>query len=144
MFTVLFAKDAAHTLNPSEEKIVDHESRSVTNIFPKDPDVTDLKFFFLPDEFGHKWYHAQTSLIPSKNFTNSYAPQEFGIEKSSTFYDEGHGRTVNISTPVGDEEARNLLVASKNYYNEVTGKVYIKKAAPRLRFRSKDDYDLAA
>jgi hypothetical protein len=124
--------------------MVDHELRSVTNIFPKDPDVTDLKFFFLPDEFGQKWYHAQTSKIPAKNFTNSYTITEFGIEKSSTFFDEGHGRTVNISTPVTQSEAKNLLVAAKNYYNELTGKVYVKKAAPRRLFRPKSDYDLAA
>jgi len=128
----------------SIHNIVDRELRSVTNIFPKDPDVTDLKFFFLPDEFGQKWYHSQTSKVPSKNFTNSYSITEFGIEKSSTFYDEGYGRTVNISVSVSDQEARNLLVAAKNYYNELTGKVYVKKAAPRHLFRSKSNYDLTA
>jgi hypothetical protein len=140
---LLFSKDASYILEPTIEKVIDQES-VLNTIFPKDPEVTKLKFFILSNEHGRKIYHQQESLNLKKHFINSYEPKEFGIEKSSTFYDESHGRVVNISVPVSDAEAQNLLIAAKRYYNEVTGKVYVKKAAPRLRFRSKDDYDLAA
>ena len=140
---LLFSRDASNILEPTIEKTIDQES-VLNTIFPHDPDVTMRKFFILSNEHGRKIYHQQESPIRAKHFINSYEPTEFGIEKSSTFYDESHGRVVNISVPVSDAEAQNLLIAAKRYYTEVTGKVYVKKAAPRLRFRSKGDHDLAA
>jgi len=140
----IIAKDPASIAQPSIEKIIEHESKIGAKLFPVDPDVTEMKYFFLPDETGDKWYHSQVSQVRHKHFTNSYAIQEYGIDKSSTFFAEHHGRFVNVSLPTSDEEAQNLLIASKKYYTEVTGKVYVKKPAPRLRFRSKDDHDLAA
>jgi len=140
----LFAKDPTSVAKPSIEKIIEHESKVGAKLFPADPDVTEMKYFFLPDESGDKWYHSQVSPVRHKHFTNSYAINEYGIEKSSTFFAEHHGRFVNVLLPTSEEEAQNLLIASKNYYTEVTGKVYVKKPAPRLRFRSKDDLGLAA
>ena len=140
----LIAKDPSSIAQPSIEKIIEHESKIGAKLFPLDSEVTEMKYFFLPDEAGDKWYHSQVSAVRHKHFTNSYAINEYGIEKSSTFFAESHGRFVNVSLPTSEEEARNLLIASKKYYTEVTGKVYVKKPAPRLRFRSKDDYKLAA
>ena len=135
--TKLFAKDATASLTPTFDKIIEHESKLGAKLFPVDPDVTEVKFFFLPDEEGDKWYHTQVSPVRAKHFTNSYTIRETGIEKSSTFFDEHLGRIVNVSVPISDEEARNLLIAAKNYYTEVTGKVYVKPPAPRFRFGSK-------
>jgi len=144
VFGKLFAKDPESVARPSIEKIIEHESKVGAKLFPADPDVTEMKFFFLPDESSDKWYHSQVSPVLHKHFTNSYTIYEYGIEKSSTFFAEHQGRFVNALLPTSEEEARNLLIASKNYYTEVTGKVYIKKPAPRLRLRPKDHDDLAA
>jgi hypothetical protein len=148
LLRVLFTNDTpTKALNKKQitiDKIIERESAVGGKVFSADPDVTEVKYFFLPDEQGHKWYYQQTSPVRSKNFTNSYLVTEFGIEKSSTFFDEQTGRTVNVSTPVDESEARNLLTAAKKYYAEVTGKVYVKKPASRLLFRSKSNDGLAA
>lgn len=139
-FNLLFTNKSQTTLRPTIEAIIDDESKVGAKLFPTDQDVTSVKYFFLPDESGHKWYYQQTSPIQSKNFTNSYMVTEFGIEKSSTFFDERQGRMINVSVPVSDVEAQNLLTAAKNYYAEVTGKVYVKAPAPRFRFGTTNDH----
>jgi hypothetical protein len=144
IITRMFAQNPSAIIDPSVEKIIEHESKQGVKIYPKDIDVTELKFFLLPDERDHKWYYSQVSSVREKNFTNSYTIRETGIDKSSTFYDESHGRTVNISLPTNDSEAKNLLIGIKKYHKEVTGNVFVKKAAPRFRFGSKSDHDLAA
>lgn len=141
---VLLSTNTSNTPRTTIDKIIEHESRVGAKVFSSDPDVSDVKYFFLPDEQGHKWYYQQVSTVRAKNFTNSYTVTEAGIEKSSTYFDERLGRTVNISTAVDELEANNLLIAAKKYYSEVTGKVYVKKPAPRFRFGSKSTYDLTA
>ncbi|MBC7564606.1 hypothetical protein H7100_00015 [Candidatus Saccharibacteria bacterium] len=141
---VLLSTNTSSAPRSTIDKIIEHESKVGAKVFSSDPDVTDVKYFFLPDEQGHKWYYQQISTVRSKNFTNSYSVTETGIEKSSTYYDEQLGRIVNVSTTVDDAEANNLLIAAKKYYSEVTGKVYVKKPIPRFRFGSKNAHDLMA
>jgi len=150
IIAALVAKQPTEALQPTLDKVIDHESRIGATLFPKDPEVLDLKFFFLPGvdiETGTEvdmWHHHQTSLVPSKNYTNTYKITESGIKKSSTFVDERLARTVNMSSIPSEVETYNLLIASKKYYAAVTEKVYLKKAAPRFSFGSKSDHDLAA
>jgi hypothetical protein len=147
---LLFTNPATESPKPTLESIIEHESRLGAKLFPKDAEVSKVKFFYLSEmdprsgQKVQKWYHTQESTNVAKSFTNSYEVSLYGIEKSSTFLDPRQGRMVNVSVPVDEPEAQNLLIASKSYYQEVTGKVYVKAAAPRFRFRSKSDYDLAA
>jgi hypothetical protein len=135
---------------PSYGTLVDRESRHATKIFPKDADVSTVKFFYLPDERGTpQWFHEQHSHVPAKKFTNTYTVSEYAIAKSSTYFDPRYNKFVNSPAYVSDQEAQNLLYASKKYYEEVTGKPYVKLAAPRLRPEQasepvKSDFDLAA
>jgi len=144
LFTTNGASKPSNKPQATIDKLIERESKVGGKVFSADPDITEVKYFFLPDDQGHKWYYQQTSPVRSKNFTNSYLVTEAGIEKSSTFFDEQLGRTVNISIPVDEPEALNLLIAAKKYYSEVTGKVFVKKAASRLRFGPKSNYDLTA
>ena len=135
---------------PSYGSIVDHESQHATKIFPKDEEVSTVKFFYLPDERGTpQWFHEQHSNVPAKKFTNTYTVSEYAIAKSSTYFDPRYNKFVNSPAYVSDQEAQNLLYASKKYYEEVTGRPYIKSAAPRLRPEhadgpAKSDFGLAA
>lgn len=126
------------------------EAAAHGNIFPKDRDVTDLKFFYLPDGDSDIWYHSQTSPITSKNFTISFTlPKNDTLTsvgyrwKSTTFYDERYSRVVNVSSQVDATEAQDLLAASTKYV-KIVEEMYRKKPARRMKFGSKGDYDLAA
>lgn len=150
VISLLITNSPSDIVRPVEERTIEHESKIGAALFPVDTDVTSRKFFFLPaedpttKEIIHMWHHDQKSTIPSKNFTNTYKIKDSGIEKSSTYFDERLARTVNRSSIPGAAEMSNLLMASKKYYSAVTEKVYIKPAAPRFRFGSKSDHDLAA
>jgi len=130
----LTAKDPASILNPTIEKIIDQESQLGVELFEHDPEVTRIKYFLHDNE----WFHEQKSAIPTKNFTNKYEVSENGILKSSTFYDQHLANYVTRTVLVEDAEARNLLIASKKYYEKVTGTVYVKTPAPRFHFVSKN------
>ena len=146
----LIYNGTSEAANLKVEKSIDTESKIGGSIFTKPSDVTSIKFFYLPEHNPAMnqeidiWHYSQESLDRIKNFTNSYKITENHIEKSSTFYDERIGSIVNRSSIPGALEMHNLLVASKKYYTSVTEKSYIKSAAPRFRFGSKSDHDLAA
>jgi len=132
----LMSKDSASILKPSLVKIIDEESDQGIELFEHDADVTKIKFFLHDDE----WFHQQDSTVLTKKFTNKYEVTESSIIKSSTFYNEQTGQFVTRTVYVEEEEAQNLLIASKKYYEKVTGGVYVKTPAPRFRFVTKNSF----
>ena len=134
------------------KRSIDEDSRMGKSFFPADKDVTDAKFFCLPewDAVDQKeldvWHYDQTSLLPEKRFTISYKASEKRkhIYKSTTYFDPNLQEIVNRSSIPSEIETRNLLVAAKKYYNVVTEKPYIRSAAPRFRSLTKSDLNLAA
>lgn len=130
----LTAKDPAAILNPTLGKIIDQESELGVELFEHDPDVTEIKYFLHDNE----WFHEQKSPVPTKKFTNKYEVTESSILKSSSFYNQQIGSVVTRTVLVDEAEARNLLIASKKYYEKVTGSVYVKPPAPRFHFVSKN------
>ena len=150
VIALLITNSPNDIIRPTKEKIIERESEIGAKLLPTDPDVIESKFFFLPSEDAttnqviDMWHYDQKSTVRQKNFTNTYKIKETGIEKSSTFYDERIQRVVNQSSIPSEIEKQNLLMVSKKYYSAVTEKVYIKPVAPRFRFGSKSDHDLAA
>jgi len=146
----LVSNSSTQTAAAKVEKSLDEESEIGGAFFRKSADVTSIKFFLLPEKDPMTnqeidiWHYNQESLVRIKQFTNSYKITEDYAEKSSTFYDERIGDIVNRSSIPSELEMHNLLIASKKYYAAVTEKPYIKSAAPRFRFGSRSDYDLAA
>lgn len=130
----LTEKDASAVLNPTIEAIIEEESNLGIDLFEHDPDVTKIKYFLHDNE----WFHEQHSAIPAKKFTNKYEVTESLILKSSSFFNPQTRSVVTRTVPVDEDEARNLLIASKKYYEKVTGMVYVKSPAPRFRFVSKN------
>jgi hypothetical protein len=130
----LTAKNPSAILNPTIEKIIDQESKLGIELFEHDPDVAEIKYFLHDSE----WFHEQLSPVVTKKFTNKYEVTETSILKSSTFFNPYLGTEVTRTVYVNDEEARNLLIAAKKYYEKVTGSVYVKTPAPRFRFGSKN------
>lgn len=130
----LTAKDPSAVLKPTLGKIIDQESKLGIELFEHDPDVAEIKFFLHDDE----WFHEQKSAVPTKKFTNKYEVTERHILKSSTFFNPYLGEEVTRTAYVTEEEARNLLIASRKYFEKVTGTVHIKTPAPRFRFTSKN------
>lgn len=130
----LTEKNAATILNPTIEAIIDEESNLGVDLFEHDPDVTSIKYFLHDNE----WFHEQHSAIPEKRFTNKYEVTESAILKSSSFFNQQIGSVVTRTVLVDEAEARNLLIASKKYYEKVTGTVYVKSPAPRFSFVSKN------
>lgn len=135
----LSPKDRDFYFRPTLDKIIDRESEFGKELFEHDADVTEIKFFLHQTE----WFHQQQSSRKEKNFTNKYETTEHTILKSSSFYSP-HVGEVTRTVHVDDHEARNLLIASRKYYEKSTGSVYIKTPAPRLRFGTKSNHDLAA
>ena len=129
---------------PAVYKGIDQESHDGGKQFPKTHDVTGIKFFYLPEGGIDIWHYDQKSLDRTKNFTLSYKVFEHEIKKNATFYDERIADIINRSSIPSELEAYNLLVSAKKYYTAITEKPYIKSAAPRFRFGSKSDHDLAA
>lgn len=128
--------------------LIDKDSM-VDGIFPVDRDVKSLKFFYLPsdtvDDAG-EYFHQQISVIPEKNFTNSYPITPYGIQKSSTFFDPIVGHVKNVSVIPDELEIKNLKIAATNYRNNISQKIYNKPTTITTRrlFGSKSDYDLTA
>lgn len=146
----LFMNTSGDAAQPLAVKSLDHESALGVKPFPVDKDVYDSMFFLHESEDSETkemidvWHYDQKSVVHAKNFTISYKVTESRILKNATFYDERLAKIVNRSSIPTDVESRNLLVASKKYYAAITEKPYIKSAAPRFRFGSKSDRDLAA
>lgn len=142
--TRLFSESPLRASRDPISHFIEQEHKlASTKIFPKDRDVTELKFFYLPDGNLDIWYHSQVSPIQSKNFTNSYTVRRTGVEKSATFYDEQQSRMANVSVMADETEMQNLLRASK-LYAEIVKEMYRKKSASRRKFGSRNDHDLAA
>lgn len=131
--SALLTNDTAMTADSYHSKMIERESRIGASLFPRDNEVTSMKFFYLPNEQHDEWFHQQTSPNKLKNFTNSYIVSEATVHKSSTYFDVIEGRTKNILVVPDELELQHLLTAATRYYSEVTGKVYVKPAAPRLR-----------
>ncbi|HEY8886016.1 MAG TPA: hypothetical protein VIM31_00755 [Candidatus Microsaccharimonas sp.] len=129
----LFEKDPSAILDPTIEKIIDQESELGRELFEHDDDVKQIRYFLHNDD----WFHEQESALPTKKFTNKYEITETDIWKSSTFFNQQLGSFVTRTVLVDEAESQNLLIASKKYYEKVTGTVYVKAPAPRLRFGSK-------
>ncbi|RWZ78182.1 MAG: hypothetical protein EOT05_00205 [Candidatus Microsaccharimonas sossegonensis] len=137
---LLSPKDVDFYFHPTIDKIIERESQNGHELFEHDADVKEIKYFLHEND----WFHQQVSANKMKNFTNKYEVTDDYILKSSTFYHQDIGAEVMRTVYVDDVEAQNLLIASKKYYEKVTGKVYIKTPSPRFRFGSKSDYDLTS
>ena len=134
----------------SVEKNINQESIDNAGIFPYDSNVTSRGFVLISetdgatgDEIDILQYY-QESVLPVKQFTNSYKFRELHVEKNSTYYDAQEQQVVNRSSIPTVPEMDNLLVATKIYHAAVTKKPPAKYVAPRLKLWPKSNEDLAA
>ena len=119
-------------------KIVEAEDTygAKAKIFPTDPEVSNVKFFLLPEGDVHKWFMQQTSAVKAKNFTNSYTLLPHAVDKSSTYFDETHGRIRNVAVTPSRDEILTLRDAVTRYHSVVIENVYTTSASSKNRIKS--------
>ncbi|HEY8992737.1 MAG TPA: hypothetical protein VIM37_02695 [Candidatus Microsaccharimonas sp.] len=124
VYVRLAAKDPEAILNPTIDSIINQESELGLEVFThasgkRDKDIADIQFFLHDGE----WFHKQKSHIPAKTFTNKYELTAVGILKSSTFFNEQQ-ISVHESAIISDNEAHNLLIATRKHFALVTTEIY--------------------